>query len=365
MIHQLGQYQALTTKFSQQLESLRGISAIIVLFSHCFQAFIAPFDLTFYSIVRLLGQAAVMMFFVLSGFLIGHSMQKNSHQFGHFNLKHYIQQRCKRILPPFIFALLLTVSLYYLAPYFFASQTQFFEHYFGIMIRYEYDIALLDFIGSMFFLNGFLTPTIAANAALWSLSYEVWFYVLAGFFPFLFHSKVSALIFLFVLAGLSILNIQFLVYFFIWLTAFAFSFPQVQASILDTLQLVKIILLCLAVAIASFDAYQFHVVYQAAQYTTENFTAFNLCLGLALCCWLIQLQYQLKNYPTLWVKSADFSYTLYVTHFPLLLFMMGCFPQTLSNGLTGAIFSLISSIFSLIFIAYLIAKIIEPKRKTS
>jgi len=72
--------------FSLQLESLRGISAIVVLFSHCFQAFIAPFDTSIYSWIRLLGQAAVMIFFALSGYLIGYSIQHNIHQHGQFNL---------------------------------------------------------------------------------------------------------------------------------------------------------------------------------------------------------------------------------------------------------------------------------------
>ena len=76
----------LSPHFSLQLESLRGISAIVVLFSHCFQAFIAPFDTSLYSWVRLLGQAAVMIFFALSGYLIGYSIQHNIHQHGQFNL---------------------------------------------------------------------------------------------------------------------------------------------------------------------------------------------------------------------------------------------------------------------------------------
>ena len=48
-------YQPLAKTFSLQLESLRGLSAIVVLFSHAFQAFVAPQDVTLYSIVRLLG----------------------------------------------------------------------------------------------------------------------------------------------------------------------------------------------------------------------------------------------------------------------------------------------------------------------
>ena len=71
-----GKIESFSQQFSQQLESLRGMSAIVVLFSHCFQAFVAPFDASIYSFVRLLGQAGVMMFFALSGYLIGHSLQK-------------------------------------------------------------------------------------------------------------------------------------------------------------------------------------------------------------------------------------------------------------------------------------------------
>jgi len=159
--------------FSLQLESLRGISAIVVLFSHCFQAFIAPFDTSIYSWIRLLGQAAVMIFFALSGYLIGYSIQHNIHQHGQFNLHHYARQRGRRILPPFLFAMGLTLVLYLLAPLLFTSHTHAFQHSFGMMIRTDYSIDMMEFVGSLLFLNGFVTPTVSANAALWSLSYEV------------------------------------------------------------------------------------------------------------------------------------------------------------------------------------------------
>src|SRR5690606_38767665 len=99
----------LSPYFSLQLESLRGISAIVVLFTHCFQAFIAPFDLSLYSWVRLLGQAAVMIFFVLSGYLIGYYIQNNIHQHGQFILCRDTQRRNRRILPPSMFAIALSM----------------------------------------------------------------------------------------------------------------------------------------------------------------------------------------------------------------------------------------------------------------
>ena len=353
----------LSPYFSLQLESLRGISAIVVLFSHSFQAFIAPFDLSLYSWVRLLGQAAVMIFFVLSGYLIGTSIQNNIQQHENFNLRQYIRQRYRRILPPFLFASAFSLILYALAPTFFASHSHEFQNSFGMMIRTAYDIDTQDFLGSLFFLNGFITPTVSANAPLWSLSFEVWFYVLAGFLPFLKDYGIAKIGFFILLLGLSILNFQFLFYFLLWLVAFASSFRQIQLRFLSRLQLVKLVLFGLAFIIACADAYQFHVIEQADLYRVNYFVPFNLCMGLAFVCWIVQLQHQQSQYQPVWPQSANFSYTLYVTHFPLLLFILGCFPATLDHGLEGAVLSLFMSMCSLIFFAWLMAQWLEPQRK--
>lgn len=353
----------LSPYFSLQLESLRGISAIVVLFTHCFQAFIAPFDLTLYSWVRLLGQAAVMIFFVLSGYLIGHSIQRNTQQYGQFNLRQYTRQRYRRILPPFLFAMALTVILYLLAPFLFASQSHAFPNSFGMMIRTHYLLEAGDFIGSLLFLNGFITPTVSANAPLWSLSYEVWFYVLAGFLPFLKDSEMAKIGFFMGLAVLSFLNIQFLIYFLVWLSAFACSFQQIQLRLLTRLAQLKLSLFCLALLIACVDAYQFHMIDQAKIYRGAYFVPFNLCIGLAFSCWLVQLQHQRSHYHPVWITSANFSYTLYVTHFPLLLFILGCIPATLAYGLGGAVLALIGSMCGLIVFAWLMAKWLELQRK--
>ncbi|ATO18479.1 hypothetical protein BS636_01725 [Acinetobacter sp. LoGeW2-3] len=353
----------LSAEFSLQLESLRGVSAIVVLFSHCFQAFIAPFDLTLYSWVRLLGQAAVMMFFALSGFLIGTSVQNNIQQNSQFNLPHYVQQRCRRILPPFLFALVLTLLLYILAPYFFSSHSHQFENSFSMMIRTAYSLEWDNFLGSLFFLNGFVTDTLSANAPLWSLSYEVWFYVLAGFLPFLRNSRIAQAIFILILVMLSALNPRFLIYFLLWLTAFSSSFQQVQQYLLNYLSSLKSAFFSLALLIACIDAYTFHIIENTSIYSGSYFLPFNVCIGLGLICWLIQLQHQHSHYHPVWVQSAGFSYTLYVTHFPLLLFILGCFPQSRAYGLGGAVLSLLATMLVLIVLAWQMVKCLEPQKR--
>ncbi len=353
----------LSAEFSLQLESLRGLSAIVVLFSHCFQAFIAPFDLSLYSWVRLLGQAAVMMFFALSGYLIGISIQHNIYRHTQFNLRHYIRQRGQRILPPFLFALLLTLLLYGLAPWLFSSGSQQFQHSFGMMIRTAYDLELNSLLGSLFFLNGFISPTLSANAPLWSLSFEVWFYVLAGFLPFLRNSALALAGFILVLVILVILNPTFLPYFLLWLTAFASSFTRLQQLILDKLQPAKTGFFMLAFILAAMDAYQFHLLDQATIYRGLYFVPFNVCIGLGWICWLLQLQYQQQHYQPIWISSAGFSYTLYVTHFPLLLFILGCFPQSRMYGLGGAVLALLCSMLVLIGLVWILAKWLEPQKR--
>src|SRR5690606_24739186 len=117
---------------------------------------------------------------------------------------------------------------------------------------------------------------------------EVWFYVLAGFLPFLKDSEMAKIGFFIILAVLSVLNIQFFIYFLVWLSAFACSFRYIQLRFLNRLQPIKLGLFGLAFLIACFDAYQFQVIDETQQYRAVNFAPFNFCLGLAFSCWLVQ-----------------------------------------------------------------------------
>ncbi|MFC3903773.1 Peptidoglycan/LPS O-acetylase OafA/YrhL, contains acyltransferase and SGNH-hydrolase domains [Acinetobacter marinus] len=349
--------------FSLQLESLRGLSAIVVLFSHAFQAFIAPQDVTFYSIVRLLGQSAVMMFFILSGFLIGHSIQKNLLQNHTFSIRKYARQRFRRILPPFIFALCWMLLLYLLAPYCFATGSHDFELIPALMIRTAYDFSWVELLGSVFFVNEFLTPTLYANAPLWSLSYEVWFYVLAGLMAMWRYAFARAALVI-VLIILSLLNLQFLVYFGVWLLAFAFSFDQVRRRLdVHALKIIQWIFGIFALCIAMYDAYQFFIIDQVKTYQANLFTLFNPCVGIVFAIFLLQLYQKQRTFTPFWVSSARFSYTLYVTHFPILLFIMGVFPQSYMHSIGLSIFSLTISMSICIAFAWLMAKFLEPQIK--
>ena len=100
-----------------------------------------------------------MIFFVLSGFLVGGNLIERA-KIGRFRIGDYAIDRATRILIPLFPACALTVALNSLA---FAQPAD-----------------LSQLFGNALGLSGVVVGTLANNAPLWSLAYEIWFYVLAG-----------------------------------------------------------------------------------------------------------------------------------------------------------------------------------------
>lgn len=193
------------------LNSLRGMAAIYVLIFHArwlltesysnrsitgHEGFPQKIVDMLFSFFRF-GHQAVMLFFVLSGFLIHYSMikavrpgdQKNNGSW----IKYYIK-RINRIYPPFIFALLFTLFLDYIGKNVLELQVYYTgSKYFSLFLSKE-NFSTPVFLGNLFNVQGFLCSIFGSNIALWSLSFEWWFYLLFPVF-YLIHkkSKIAAL----------------------------------------------------------------------------------------------------------------------------------------------------------------------------
>lgn len=149
------------------LDLIRFIAAFVVVISHCSMTFFTNYEeldnayhTTSGAIIYLMlrsGAEAVTIFFVLSGFLVGGIAIQRIRD-GSFDLKSYMIDRSVRILLPLISALILT-------------------YFVNELISESY--TMIDYVGNLFSLqNIFVSPV---NGVLWSLSYEVWFYiVMAG-----------------------------------------------------------------------------------------------------------------------------------------------------------------------------------------
>ena len=136
-----------------KLESIRGLAAVYVVLHHLSRQFLPH---AWYRYPFVLGPEAVMIFFVLSGFVIYYSSAASPVE---MQLRNYSVKRIRRIYPIFICALVIA----------------YFCH--AIVLRSWFVPTWKLAVGNLLMFQGIsLDPFY--NGPLWSLSYEWWFYVL-------------------------------------------------------------------------------------------------------------------------------------------------------------------------------------------
>ena len=137
-----------------------------------------------------LGHQAVMIFFVLSGFLVGGSVI-TALQRGKWSWRGYLLRRMSRLWVVLIPALLLTLFWdklgYAYAPTGYEGVYRELYHS-GPTPSIPSDWSIGTFLGNTFFLQTILVPCFGTNGPLWSLANEFWYYLL---FPLLLISFVS------------------------------------------------------------------------------------------------------------------------------------------------------------------------------
>jgi peptidoglycan/LPS O-acetylase OafA/YrhL len=156
------------------LDGLRGAAALIVIIHHARSLFpqlvqrLHESKPLLASILLFIGQRnveAVWCFFVLSGFSIRLSIERHPlHEPS--GLRNYFYRRARRILPPYWLALVVS---FLVARYVAATPTQ--------AVSVQTLLGNLLFLQSASGVSGQWFVPYAANGALWSLSFEAFFYV--------------------------------------------------------------------------------------------------------------------------------------------------------------------------------------------
>ena len=97
------------------LNSIRAMSGLIVVLSHYFQLFIMPVQgrNIFINTAIASGHYAVLVFFVLSGFLIAYSIDLNFKKNGYFEWREYSMSRFARIYPTLVASVLMCIFLFW------------------------------------------------------------------------------------------------------------------------------------------------------------------------------------------------------------------------------------------------------------
>jgi len=225
-----------------RLEAIRGFAAVYVVFHHLFSAKFLVFNIDISYLFRF-GQEAVILFFILSGIVIGYSHERSKDK----TFKLYFLKRFLRIYIPLL--------LVFITNYIIISISQ----------KGLYVINIQNFIGNLFMLqdmksikpNVIVTPFLS-NLPLWSLSYEWWFYMIYYFvYSYLKKNKSIFVYVLSIISGLTyliypnFLNRE-LMYLVIWWTGVEiaklytknkeYSFKNLKIPLLSILSIIIILL---------------------------------------------------------------------------------------------------------------------------
>lgn len=269
------------------------------------------------------GHQAVMVFFVLSGFLISATVIK-SHLSGTWSWREYAVNRCTRLYVVLVPGLLLGLCWDAIGSSLFSS-TGIYTHPvadLGPAIAAR-NLTAGNFVGNLFFLQTILCSPFGSNTPLWSLANEFWYYAL---FPMALSAglafarkimRVAIPLSIMAICLAALLGTEKLIGFLIWMSGCALVFAHAKLQ-LRAKRWLFLYLLASSVILWS--------CLVAARTSGAAVLGNDLAVGIAFTLFLfgvLQLEFGAGSSPYLGAahRFAGFSYSLYVLHFPLLLFL--------------------------------------------
>ncbi len=285
---------------------LRFYFAFVVVFSHCISLSVAP-DLQFlnpYFDTHL----SITGFFIISGFLIYGSYLKSK------SLKDYFIKRAKRILPAYLFIILFSAIFFYL------FSTYSINEYFIHVQFTKYLFA------NLFFLN-FIEPCLpgvfasnslcAINGALWTLKVEVAFYLAIPLIVY-FGNKFSKPYLWYILLYVLGLFYQF------FLNKLGVIFAEKHSFFMVLKHQMPGFLTYFISGIALYHYFDFYknnkkylTIFSVIIFVVEYHFDLEILRPIALSILIMGVAYGFK-FLNNFGKHGDFSYGIYIYHFPLI-----------------------------------------------
>ena len=304
-------------KSLKTLDGLRGLTALYVLIHHSRLLLTQPYQnglaihpekyewydklLVYFFGLFKFGHEAVIIFFVLSGFVI-HLKQANiDYNFQNFKTITYIKKRVIRIYPTLLVSFLLCVLVDFLFYKFTPSSLEIFSKY-----------TLSSFLYNLFLIPD--APIWGHNFPVWSLKHEWFFYMMYPFLLWLSHKNL----FFPLIVALGLYSTYFL----------GFNIPLVGPAAYTLLVWFLGSLLALAYknshTLLKYIPYLllFCFLYPFLNRSVDNYPVLDLCFGLITMGFLALII--LEKIPVInhlllqvtWIGT--FSYSLYLLHLPLL-----------------------------------------------
>lgn len=317
-----------SVKHSYCLDSLRGFLSLIVVVQHAASTFI--YSLTGLGGINIyVGLAAhysVLFFFALSGYVIAISISENINRNGEFKVVEYVLARFARIVPPLLGALALSLLLMFVLRTLDGAEiVGDFKYY----IRKVYSPDIYEQLKSVFSLTmagNLLAGSDNVNGALWSLSYEIRLYVFSGLVTVIFVSRkvfvkffCVALFFVYVyfLEVKPLFNIQIVSFVCFFAGAMAYRY----GAFVSRLWFVPLVLLALLVfGAGAFTGWQDVFIKLRHGIGKSGFWMwYQAFAGVFFAVVLVYME-RIGKWISVFNEFSSFSYSLYITHVPILVF---------------------------------------------
>ncbi len=315
---------------SAHLDLLRGLAAVAVLFGHW-----RPFWWPHYvngdiGVLERLGyfvtgfpHEAVIMFFVLSGFLVGGSVFRSASS---WSWKKYLIVRLSRLLTVLLPALLIGAVFDIIGIYLIKSPIyhgQSVSIYWEVGQRLSYGTLACNIL----FLQTIACEPFGSNGVLWSLANEFWYYIMFPMIVLSLYDKSSIslrFIYVFIVAIiLFIIGESISVLFLIWIMgALIYLLPDIHSS---SSKAVAIQIFSLGISLACALVSRF----------MKN-TPSDILFGAAFTLFVWSLcQYKAQSskfYQEISSRLSSFSYTMYLFHLPALALVAAILTEYTSFG---------------------------------
>jgi peptidoglycan/LPS O-acetylase OafA/YrhL len=252
---------------------------------------------------------AVLVFFIISGWLVGGSLLNKMGQPG--AVTNYAIDRATRLwtvlIPTFSLTLLFGLGSGVLLP--------------NIDFSAANEFSVLSFVGNLLGLQRVVLADFGGNYALWSLANETWYYVLFPLLVLMFTApRTTARIASGAALALAaiLLPVEIILYFSIWLLGVAFSRVRIECSIG--------VRCAWLLPLAAMSAY-FRLTGDNNQFD-QTMVGMDLSLSLMFLALLSSLQFNAapesklaRPLARIGKFFADFSFSLYVLHVPLIFLL--------------------------------------------
>ncbi len=278
-----------------------------------------------------LSHGAVVIFFVLSGYVIAHTTSS-----GHRSARDYVIARLTRLCSVYFPAIAVTIvcalAAYIINPSVYAGYNRGDN-----IVRYLISLAYCNEIW-------FLSAAPLINQPLWSLGYEFWYYALFGVFFYRFEGWKGLLL---PLAVALFVGPKILLMMMIWVmgwAAYHIRKPVLNAAL--SWIVVSLLLILSLVLMVELSGMPYPVLHPPLFWAAAFFTDWIVGFFVALAIWLFPTDVERPLQDTRLLRKmrsiANLTFPIYVLHYPLLILMKCILPAILSTAMLSALDGLLT-----------------------